>query len=221
MIGIVDLQMSNLRSVANAVASVGYDARLVRSPDELEGLTHLVLPGVGSFRVAMEHMAAQGLVEPLRARARGGTPLLGICLGMQLLGDSGDEGGFGPGLGLLAGHVQRFDPARVPAIPHVGWNDVHFARKHPVFERVKNRADFYFVHSYHLVCERPEDLLGTVGYGAAPTASDAFEPRYAAVVARDNVLGCQFHPEKSQLNGLRILENFCAWNGRDPGSARC
>ena len=213
MIGIVDLQMSNLRSVANAVAAAGFEHRMARTPRDLEGVTHAILPGVGSYRTAMEQMAQQGLVEPLRELAQRGTPLLGICLGMQLLGSSGDEGGHGPGLGLILGNVERFDAALVPAIPHVGWNDVRFARKHPVFARVKSGVDFYFVHSYHLRCERPEDVLGTVSYGEAASA-------YVAVVARDHVLGCQFHPEKSQLNGLRIIENFCNWEGPSAPAAR-
>jgi glutamine amidotransferase len=204
-VGIVDLDMSNLRSVANAVSAVGYDSRIVRKPQELEGVSHLILPGVGSFGVAMAHMRAQELYEPIRAFAAAGKPVLGICLGMQLLSSSGDEGGPSDGLGLVAGRVVRIDPAKVPAIPHVGWNEVRIKRDHPVFAKVKTGVDFYFVHSFNFGCERAEDLLGVAGYGDVDVT---------AIVGKGSVLGFQFHPEKSQANGLRLLENFCDWDGR-------
>ena len=205
MIGIVDLEMGNLRSVANAIAANGFDSRWVKSASDVDDLTHLILPGVGSFTVAMQHMAAQGLVEPIRAHAAAKKPLLGICLGMQLLATTGDEGGPTSGLGLIGGHDVRFDKARVEAIPHVGWNELRLARSHPVMKNVKSGVDFYYVHSFHFVTERPEDRLGVFEYSGG---------EYAGMVARDNVVGVQFHPEKSQNNGLRLLEQFCDWEGR-------
>lgn len=205
LVGVVDLDMGNLRSVANAVSAVGYDSRIVRSAGELEGLSHLVLPGVGSYGTAMAHMHAQDLVEPIRGFARSGRPLLGICLGMQLLSSSGDEGGPVDGLGLVPGRVVRFDAQKVPRIPHVGWNEVRMKRPHPVFEKVKSGRDFYFVHSYRFVCDEEDDAIGLVEYGGDD---------YTAVVARGNVLGFQFHPEKSQANGVKLVESFCDWDGR-------
>lgn len=204
MIGIVDLDMGNLRSVANALASVGADSTWVRAEADLAGVTHVVLPGVGSFHVAVAHLDAQGLRAPLRAFAASGKPVLGICLGMQLLGSFGEEGGGSEGLGLVGGRVVRFDEARAPRIPHVGWNEARLARKHPVFDRVKGACDFYYVHSYHLVVDDPADVLATVEYGGAT---------YVSTVARGSVVGTQFHPEKSQANGVRLLENFAYWDG--------
>ena len=205
MIGIVDLDMGNLRSVANAVSANGFDSRWVKTREDFDDVTHLILPGVGSFTVAMQHMAAQGLVEPIRAHAAANKPLLGICLGMQLLATTGDEGGPTPGLDVVGGHVVRFDPSRVDKIPHVGWNELRLARPHPVMKAVKSGVDFYYVHSFHFVTARAEDRLGVFEYCGGD---------YTGMVARDNVIGVQFHPEKSQSNGLRLLEEFCSWDGR-------
>jgi glutamine amidotransferase len=204
LIGVIDMDMGNLRSVLNAVHSLGFDHRVIRAGSELDGLSHLILPGVGNYRTAMRHLEAQSLVEPIREFAAGGRPMLGICLGMQLLSSTGDEGETGPGLGLIEGHVERFDPMLVPSIPHVGWNEVRLTRKHPVLAKVKSGVDFYFVHSFHFRCAEPADALGLAEYGGR---------EYTAIVARANVLGFQFHPEKSQNNGLKLLENFCDWDG--------
>jgi glutamine amidotransferase len=204
LVGIIDLEMGNLRSVANAVSIIGGDSKFVRSAADLEGASHLVLPGVGSYSVAMANMASLGLIEPIQAFAATGRPVLGICLGMQLLSSRGDEGGGANGLGLVPGHVERFDPNVVPAVPHVGWNEVRMVISHPVFHKVKSGADFYFVHSYRFVCESESHAVGMVEYGGA---------LHTSIVAKSNVLGFQFHPEKSQSNGLRLLENFCDWDG--------
>jgi glutamine amidotransferase len=205
MIGVVDLRMGNLRSVMNAIDAVGHDPKTVAGAADLDDdVTHLVLPGVGSFAVAMSHMHEQGLHQPIRAFASSGRPLLGICLGMQLLASRGTEHGDTPGLDLVAGEVVRFEDAVVPAIPHVGWNELRLGRSHPVFHKVKSGVDFYYVHSYHLRCADPGDVLGVVEYGGRD---------YTSVVARANVLGMQFHPEKSQANGVRLIENFCDWDG--------
>jgi glutamine amidotransferase len=202
MIGIIDCDLGNLRSVANALDSLGQDVRVLREP-ACDDLTHLILPGVGSYFHAAGQLRERGFTEAIRAFAASGRPLLGICLGMQLLSTSGEEGGAGQGLGLVPGRVVRFDSDRVPTIPHVGWNGVAFARSHPVLRKVKTGVDFYFVHSYHLVPDQAEHVLGRTEYGAP----------FTSVVAKDNVLGFQFHPEKSQANGLRLLENFCDWDG--------
>ena len=205
LIAIIDLDMGNLHSVANAVSQCGFDAKVVSASEDLDAASHLVIPGVGSFVTAMERMRRLELVEPIRRFAETGRPVLGICLGMQLLGSKGTEGGECEGLGLVPGTVVRLDEHLVPAIPHVGWNDVRVVRLHPVLERVKSGVDFYFVHSYHLLPDHPEHLVGVAQYG---------EIEVAAIVATENVVGFQFHPEKSQSNGLKLLESFCEWNPR-------
>ena len=129
---------------------------------------------------------------------------MGICLGMQLLSDWGEEGGGSAGLGLISGEAKRMPEERDLLLPHVGWNTVEFVKNHPVFQGVKNGIDCYFVHSYHFVCKSDEHVYGRSSYGRD----------FVSVVGRDNVLGFQFHPEKSQKNGLQLIENFCDWDGK-------
>ncbi len=203
MIGLVDCDLGNLRSVANALDCLGQDVSVLTTPAGFDDCSHLILPGVGSFAVASARLRDRGLAAAIQAFARSGRPVLGICLGMQLLAESGEEGGTNPGLGLVSGTVVRFDSKHVPMIPHVGWNDVHFNRAHPLLTGVKDGVDVYFVHSYYLPANEAQ-VLGEADCGQ----------RFAAIVARDNIGGCQFHPEKSQANGLRMLENFCDWNGQ-------
>jgi glutamine amidotransferase len=205
-VGIVDLEMGNLRSVSNAIDHLGYDAALVTGPGELASLTHLVLPGVGSFHTAMRRMHQRDLVKATRQFAASGRPVLGLCLGMQILADWGDEGERTEGLGLVPGEVRRLDEKRVTggAVPHVGWNAVEWVGTHPVLRGIRSGADFYFVHSYYVASNDPATVLGTTEYGE----------RFPSVMGRDNVLGFQFHPEKSQANGLRLIEAFCGWDGR-------
>ena len=202
MIGIVDYGMSNVRSVMNAVREVGCDPVLISQPDDLAEATHAVVPGVGQFAAAMRRLNETGMTEAVRSFAAEGKPLLGICLGMQLLAATGTEGGETGGFALVAGTVQRLPDETLP-VPHIGWNSVRFLRKHPVVDGVKDSRDFYFVHSYVMRCGRSGDALGSTDYGQ----------EFTSVVARDNVVGFQFHPEKSQANGLQLLENFCRWDG--------
>ena len=205
MIGILDLDMGNLRSLSKAVYSFGYDFVLVRSAKDLDDATHLMVPGVGAYRTAVSHVDGQGLRAGIRAFAASGRPIAGICLGMQILSATGEEGGESEGLGLVPGRVVRMTPEGGLHLPHVGWNTTRFKRKdHPVFHKVKNGRDFYYVHSYHLRCDNPDDVLAETDYGA----------NVAAIVGHGNVIGFQFHPEKSQANGLRLIENFCGWNGQ-------
>lgn len=203
-VGILNLDMGNLRSVSNAVDQLGFDVRMVEAADELEQLTHLIIPGVGAFGAAMRKLQDRGLVEPIRRFAASGRPVLGLCLGMQLLTARGEEGGDMPGLGLVPGAVRRLDEALVPAVPHVGWNSVAMKRGHPVLAEVKSGVDFYFVHSFTVRTADAGDVLGTTEYGE----------EFPAIIGRGNVVGFQFHPEKSQANGLRLIENFCGWDGR-------
>lgn len=204
MIGILDIDMGNLRSVSKAVYSLGFDFVLVEGPDQLDLATHLIVPGVGSYRTAMQHIHARGLRPGIRDFAESGKPVAGICLGMQLLSGWGTEGGDCEGLGLIPGKVVRLEPEGGLALPHVGWNTTAFKREHPVFKKVRDGLDFYYVHTYGFRCEDPADVLATTDYGQ----------EVCSIVGRGNVIGFQFHPEKSQANGLRLLENFCDWDGK-------
>ena len=203
-VGILNLEMGNLRSVSNALHSLGYDPELVDGAEGLADLTHLVIPGVGAFRTAMSRIAERELGPAVWDFADSGRPVLGLCLGMQILGSAGEEGGSTPGLGLIRGRVQRLRDEIVPAIPHVGWNSMTFQRDHPVARGVRSGVDYYFVHSFYFATEMPADVLGVTEYGQI----------FASGIARANVVGFQFHPEKSQTNGLKLLDNFCQWNGR-------
>ena len=203
MIGILDADIGNLKSLSNAIYSLGYDVELVQDSARFDDLTHLLIPGVGAYRTAMLHIDQCNARDAVLAFAESGRPVLGICLGMQVLSSWGDEGGIAQGLGIIPGRVVRLAPDGGLHLPHVGWNTTRFHAQHPVFRNVKNDRDFYYVHSYQFVCDDPVHAVGFSDYGGT----------FAAIVANRNVLGFQFHPEKSQSNGLKLLENFCNWNG--------
>jgi len=201
MIGIVDYGAGNLASVRNAFERLDHDATVVTEPGGLAGVERLILPGVGSFRRAMEMLNSGGWTAPLRDYAAAGRPLMGICLGMQLLFERGEEDGSTAGLGLIAGDVTRLQPAPGFKVPHVGWNSLTQQRPHALLAGLKPQVDFYFVHSYHCVPRHDGDVIAQSDYGGA----------FVSGVAHDNVAGVQFHPEKSQPMGLKILENFAGW----------
>ena len=203
-VGIVNIEVGNLRSVGNAFDHCGFDTVLIDAPEQLDDVTHLVLPGVGSFGVAMRRLEERGLVHGILRFAESGRPLLGLCLGMQLLATEGTEGGPTEGLGLIPAKARRLRKDTELTVPHVGWNSVDFVGNHPLFERVKNGRDFYFVHSFIVEPDSTASVLGRTEYGET----------FASAVGRNSVVGLQFHPEKSQTNGLRILENFALWEGR-------
>jgi len=203
-IGIVDVGIGNIGSLRQALFGVGWDPILVSKPEDFSEITHLLLPGVGAFAAAMGKFSQTGLVETIRAFADSGRPIMGICLGMQLLATVGTEGGDAEGLGLVPGRVLAIGAKRGLRIPHVGWNEAHQMRPHPVLKGIRDDVDFYFVHSYRFLTDEAEHILAKTEYG----------DRFASIIGRDNVVGVQFHPEKSQSNGLRILDNFCLWNGR-------
>lgn len=196
MIGVVDFGMGNLLSVQKALQQVGCAPRVVRTPEELAESDRLVLPGVGAFGRAMENLKRRGLLAPLRTACKEGKPLLGICLGLQLLFESSEEHGHHSGLGLFRGDVRRF-PTDL-RVPHIGWNQVRITRENPLFDGVPDNAFFYFVQSYYVRPEDPTLVSGTTDYGIT----------FAAAAGKENVFGVQFHPEKSQQAGLRILANF-------------
>ena len=195
MLAIIDYGMGNLHSVSKAIERLGYEAAVTSDPDAVASARGVILPGVGAFGDAMRELRRTGLGDAVRQFARSGKPLLGICLGMQLLFSRSEEHGDHEGLDLLPGKVVRF---RGPyKVPHMGWNRLTFERPHPLFEGLEP-GHVYFVHSYYAVPERRDDLLATTDY---------FQP-VAAIVGRDNVLGMQFHPEKSGMFGIRLLGKF-------------
>jgi imidazole glycerol-phosphate synthase subunit HisH len=198
VIGIVDYGMGNLRSVYNAFRSFDANVKLLTEEQHFEGVTHLVIPGVGSFARAMDNLNKRQLIKPIKDIAASGKPLLGICLGMQLLATYGYEPYKTEGLGIIEGEVVRMDFPGV-RIPHVGWNSLQLTSEHALFQGVKRQADFYFVHSFYFRPNNEGNVLARSQYGE----------EFASVVYSGNIVGMQFHPEKSQKHGLRILDNFC------------
>ncbi len=197
--------MGNLRSVEKAFDRVGTEVTRVTDPEAALAADGVVLPGVGAFPEAMSRIRAQGFDELVRDRAAAGVPVLGICLGMQLLFESSTELGGGQGVGLLEGEVTTLD-AKGRKVPHMGWSPVRWTRDEPLTAGLDEEEPFYFVHSLAVRPEAEADVLGAAEYGE----------RFAAVVARDNVFGAQFHPEKSSAAGLRLLANFGAICSRVP-----
>ena len=204
MIAIVDYGMGNVRSLANAFAYLGEDVVISDDPDLMDQADRLVLPGVGAFGDAMQAINQKGLIAPLsRQVIELRKPLLGICLGMQLVAHESFEHGMHKGLGWLDARVERLAPAGPLKVPHVGWNSLDFPEDDWLFKGIRRQeANFYFVHSFHMVCANAEDLLATTDYGGEVTA----------VVRRGNVLAMQFRAEKSQDNGLRLLQNWVDWS---------
>lgn len=195
-VAIIDYGVGNLRSVEKAFAATGCEGIVTADENELRNAQRLVLPGVGAFGACMKALSERGFDRLVREKARAGTPLLGVCVGMQLLFDESDEFGSTTGLGLLRGRVRRFENDLV--VPHVGWNRIHQKRPHELFEGIADGSFCYFVHSFYCEPANKEVVAGETEYGA----------RYASVVAEKNICGVQFHPEKSQEVGLRMLKNF-------------
>jgi imidazole glycerol-phosphate synthase subunit HisH len=198
MIAIIDYGMGNLRSVQKAIEAVGSSAEIVRDPDVIRRADKVILPGVGAFEDAAAELRKTGLGDAFRDAVSAGKPCLGVCLGLQLLFDLSEEDGLHQGLGLLPGRVVRFQPAPGLKIPHMGWNTLRVVRRSPLLEGLGDAPSVYFVHSYHAVPENPDDVAAE---------SDHPGP-FAAMVWKDNLAACQFHPEKSQKVGLRMYENF-------------
>tara|TARA_E500000331_G_scaffold358610_1_gene427479 strand:- start:12871 stop:13488 length:618 start_codon:yes stop_codon:yes gene_type:complete len=203
MIGIINYGAGNIASVVNAFERVGVDAEPFDDPLLIGNYDHLVLPGVGSFRMAMEKLIEVDWPKKIKIHVDSGKPMLGICLGMQLLFDIGDEHGPSKGLGLIPGKVKLMNPSRPLKIPHVGWNRLFASREHPIMDGIKDHIDFYFVHSYECIPDSSRDILATCDHGGS----------FVATVAKKSLIGMQFHPEKSQPAGLRILQNFSSWDG--------
>jgi imidazole glycerol-phosphate synthase subunit HisH len=199
-IAIIDYGMGNLRSVQKAFEKVGHSAVVTSDPSVVARAAKIVLPGVGAFEDAVHELHQRKLVRPVLDAIEAGKPFLGICLGLQLLFDVGYENGRHEGLGVLRGEVVRFELPDEFSVPHMGWNQLDIARAAPVLEGVDPGTYVYFVHSYYVAPEDAAVIATTTDYGV----------RFCSMVWRDNIFASQFHPEKSQSQGLKILQNFAA-----------
>jgi len=200
MIAIVDYGMGNLRSVQKAIEKIGHEAQIVSSPAQIRAADRLILPGVGAFRDAIHELERLELVEPIRAHIRADKPFLGICLGLQMLFDVSYEDGAWPGLGVVPGDVVRFPPLAELKVPHMGWNTLEPCGQVRLLEGLPADASVYFVHSYYVVPTDPTVIAARTNYGV----------QFTSMVARGNMYATQFHPEKSQKVGLKLLSNFAS-----------
>jgi len=201
MIAIVDYGMGNLRSVSKAFEAVGHEAVVTRERATIKNASHVVLPGVGAFGDCMANLERFDLVEPIRSTIQSGKPFLGICLGLQLLFTESEEFGLHKGLGIIPGKVRKFvlDPAL--KVPHMGWNQVNIQRACPLFDDIAEGSNWYFVHSYFVDPADRTVAATTTTYGIP----------FVSSIWKENIVACQFHPEKSQSVGLRLIKNFGAW----------
>ena len=200
MIAIIDYGMGNLRSVQKALEHVGHSAEITSDPDRIRGSSRVILPGVGAFADAAAELRRTGLGEAFKEAVAAGKPCLGVCLGLQLLFDLSEEDGLHEGLGLLPGRVVRFRPALGLKIPHMGWNTLEIQRPSPLLKGLGPDPSVYFVHSYHALAAEPNDVAAVSDHGGT----------FTAMVWRENLMACQFHPEKSQKVGLTMYANFAA-----------
>jgi glutamine amidotransferase len=204
MINIIDYEMGNLRSVEKAFESIGFAVRISADPEDIKTADKVVLPGVGAFRDCINNLRGGGFVDPLMEHIAAGKPMLGICVGMQMLFDVSEEFGTHQGLGLIPGKVVRFPVGMTEngerlKVPHMGWNTIDIHRQSPLFKGIENDSYLYFVHSYYCAAENREDIAASCRYG---------DIEFCASIWRDNIMATQFHPEKSQTVGLSIFKNF-------------
>jgi glutamine amidotransferase len=203
MLGIVDYGLGNLLSVVHAVEAAGYEVLVCTTGDQLKSCDRIILPGVGAFRDCISNLQSRELrlaLDEFALTLR--RPVLGICLGMQAMAKTGWEGGECAGLGWLDAEVSRLSPQRFSCrVPHIGWNSVDFTGDHAIWSGIPRNADFYFVHSYQMVCRDAANVLATTNHGGL----------FTAAVAHENIVAVQFHPEKSQEHGLTLIHNFASW----------
>jgi glutamine amidotransferase len=204
MIAIVDCGIGNLRSVQKAFERVGHPAVITQRPEQIERARAIVLPGQGAFRDCMAHLGDHALIEPVSEFIRSGRPYLGICLGLQLLMTESEEFGCHKGMNVIQGRVRRFAAGLTDAqgealkVPHMGWNQVAWTKRAPIYDGIPAGAHFYFAHSYYVAPLGDAVVAATTDYGGP----------FVSGVWHDNMFGVQFHPEKSQAHGLRLLKNF-------------
>lgn len=199
MVSILDYGLGNLGSIANMLKAIGEKSKITNLTEDIKDADGIILPGVGAFDAGIQKLKDNGLMETIKDCATEGKPILGICLGMQLLGRRSEEGTF-PGLGLIPFECKKFrftDDSSLK-IPHMGWDIVDIKKDHPIVSGLEGTQRYYFVHSYHAVCDSDENVLMTCDYGY----------EFAASVIQDNIIGVQFHPEKSHDFGLALLTNF-------------
>jgi len=202
LISVIDYGVANLGSMLNMLRRLGVEAVRVDTPEALAGAGKIVLPGIGAFDHGMAALAERGLIEPLRRKAiEDKVPILGVCLGMQMMGSRSEEGE-ASGLGLIEATCKRFRPAESSGlkVPHMGWSTISPHRASPLLAELDEQSRFYFVHSYHLVCSRPENVLAHSQYGVD----------FVSVIEQGNIFGVQFHPEKSHRFGMTLLRNFAS-----------
>lgn len=212
MIAIIDYRAGNLTSVRLALETIGEEGEITESADTILAADRVIFPGVGAAGAAMATLTKLGLADVIRTVVGRGTPFLGICLGTQIVLELSEEDGGVNGVGLIPGTVKLFQPSNpYDKVPQMGWNSVHQLRLHPIFAGIADHSEFYFVHSYYPAPTDPACILGETDYGDAV---------FASVVGRGSLVATQFHPEKSGRIGLRLLQNFCAWDGQE-GSAPC
>ena len=197
---VIDLGIGNLMSIIRGLEYYGAEVTVTSDPNIINNSSHIVLPGDGAFKYAMEQIIKKGLLSTLKNLKNSKTVLLGICIGMQLMATEGKEKGNHKGLGWIAGKVIKIKKKKIKKIPHMGWNTVKIISKHPILKRKKFES--YFVHSYNFVCKDKKNILATCSY----------QQDITAIVGKENIIGTQFHPEKSQKVGLEILKNFVSWN---------
>ena len=202
-IAIIDYGMANLRSVQKAFEHEGIAAQIISRPEQVEMFDKIVLPGVGAFKDAVATLRSTALDQPILRHIRAGKPFLGICLGLQMLFEKGFEDGEHDGLGVFAGKCVRIDVDRTLGlkVPHMGWNQLDKITDSPLFRGLSGQPSVYFVHSYHVIPDDPAIIATTTDYGRP----------FISSIWRDNVVATQFHPEKSQKTGLKILQNFAQW----------
>lgn len=211
MIAIIDYKAGNLTSVRLALESIGAACSVTSDPKVISSAERIIFPGVGAAASAMKNIREMGLDKVILSTQKQGVPFLGICLGTQILFETSEEDGNTEMLGILPGFVKRFIPSsNRDKVPHMGWNQVHFPRRHPIFDSIDNNSDFYFVHSFYPAPKNNFNSIGETTFAGIT---------FTSAVAMDNVVATQFHIEKSGKTGLRVLQNFLGWNGKD--AAQC
>lgn len=204
VVGVLRLGLGNIGSLSHAFSSLGDDPVMVEKVADFQSLTHLVIPGVGSFSAGIAAMHHADIYCAVKEFASAGNPVLGICLGMQLLTNAGSEYGVSEGLSLIPGQAVKMERIREIKLPHMGWNEVNLLQpNHPVLKGIRSGVDFYFAHSNRVVCSDPQAIIALTDHGQS----------FPSIIGNKNIIGVQFHPEKSQKNGLRLLENFSNWDG--------